>query len=293
MKYFERLHPIPCFIYFICVLLISSFAQNPIISCCSFLFAVGFCIALTGAKKTAVSLLYALPLIIIIALINPIFVHKGETYLFFLNDNPVTLEAALYGCYSSVTIAAFFYWCKCFSIIFTSEKFVYLFGKVAPKLSVLLSLVLSFIPRLKRKYKQIDQAQKALGIYATDSFTDKLAAKFRVISVLITAALENSVDTADSMTARGYGLKGRTSFSPYVMAFNDWLVLIGECLLACASLTFIILGAGEFLFYPAISNFAFGVKEVILFVCVAMLFSLCVFVEIKDDIKWRLLKSKI
>lgn len=293
MRYFERLHPVPCFIYFVCVLIITSFAGNPIITCCSFVFSVGFCTALTGVKKTAVSLLYTLPLMIIIALINPVFVHKGETYLFFLNDNPVTLEAILYGCYSSVTLAAIFYWCKCFSIIFTSEKVVYLFGKTAPKLSVLLSLVFSFIPRLTRKYKQIDQAQKALGIYATESFSDKLAAKFRVLSVLITAALENSVDTADSMAARGYGLKGRTSFSPYVMAFNDWFVLVCECLLACASLAFIISGTGKFLFYPAISPFLFGVKEVIMFVCTAMLFLLCVVVEIKDDIKWRLLKSKI
>ena len=32
-----------------------------------------------------------------LAVMNPIFIHSGETILFFMNDNPVTLEALIYG----------------------------------------------------------------------------------------------------------------------------------------------------------------------------------------------------
>lgn len=37
----------------------------------------------------------------------------------------------------------------------------------------------------------------------------------KIMSILVTWALENAIDTADSMKDRGYGLPGRTAFSIY------------------------------------------------------------------------------
>ena len=41
---------------------------------------------------------------LLMAFANPLLVHNGETVLFFMNDNPVTLEAMIYGGMSSLMI---------------------------------------------------------------------------------------------------------------------------------------------------------------------------------------------
>lgn len=293
MKFFDKLHPLSEFFYFAAVILLTALSANPIISGLSFIFAVLFCGFYTGVKKLFSSLSCALPLMIIIALINPIFVHKGDTILFFLNDNPVTKEAVLYGVFSSVTISAVYYWCKAYNEIITSDKFIYLFGKIAPKLSLLLSLIIGFIPKLKKKYKQIDEAQKALGVYASKSYVDKIANKFRVLSILLTDSLENSVSVADSMQARGYGLKGRTSYSPFVFTFYDGAVLLLTALTGGAAIILCAFKTADFGFYPTLTPMIFGVKECIFYACSAIVFALCSIIEIKEEIKWACLKSKI
>lgn len=66
-----------------------------------------------------------------------------------MNDNPVTLEAVCYGFAVGVMIMSVFYWFKCFNAVMSSDKFIYLFGRVIPKLALLLSMTLGFIPKLK------------------------------------------------------------------------------------------------------------------------------------------------
>ena len=96
MKFFDKLHPAAAFIYFVVVVTLTMFTSNPLVVGASFVFGVAFCCFYFSARDMCGSLLLALPMMIVIALVNPLFVHKGDTILFFLNDNPVTKEAILY-----------------------------------------------------------------------------------------------------------------------------------------------------------------------------------------------------
>ena len=221
------------------------------------------------------------------------FVHKGETILFFLNDNPVTKEAIVYGAFASMMIMSVFYLCRCYTEIMTSDKFIYLFGRVIPKLSLVLSMILAFIPKLKRKYKEIDEAQKALGIYATESYVDKIRSKMRVLSILLTNSLETSVDTADSMRARGYGLKGRTSYAIYRFTVADFAYLMFSIIFGVATVVLIMLGTSEFYYYPTISVIKGTPTVYILYSSLVLLAGSSIFMEVKENFLWRYLKSKI
>lgn len=293
MRYFDRLHPITSFVYFILLLLIAMLTMNPVIITICYLASVVFCKMLIGIRKLLCSLAYSVPLMLMTALINPMFVHKGETILFFLNDNPVTKEAIIYGALASMMIMSVFYFCRCYTEIMTSDKFIYLFGRVIPKLSLVLSMILTFIPGLKRKYKEIDEAQKALGIYATPSYVDKICSKMRVMSILLTNSLESSVDTADSMRARGYGLKGRTSYAIYRFNASDLAYLAFSLVFGVASLVLIMLGASEFHYYPTITVIKGTPKAYILYFSLVLLAGSSIFMEVKENILWRYLKSKI
>ena len=293
MRYFDRLHPITAFVYFMLLLLVAMLTMNPVIITICYLASVVFCGMLIGLRKLLSSLAYNIPLMLMIALTNPMFVHKGETILFFLNDNPVTKEAIVYGSFASMMIMSVFYLCRCYTEIMTSDKFVYLFGRVIPKLSLVLSMILAFIPKLKRKYKEIDEAQKALGIYATESYVDKIRSKMRVLSILLTNSLETSVDTADSMRARGYGLKGRTSYAIYRFTASDFTYLAFSIIFGVTTVVLIMLGASEFYYYPTISVIKGTPTVYILYSSLVLLAGSSIFMEVKENFLWRYLKSKI
>lgn len=293
MRYFERLHPVCSFFYFVSVIISAMFTMDPLIIIVFFVCGAVFFGILAGFGKLLSSLAYVIPLIVLIALTNPLFVHKGKTILFFMNDVPVTKESMIYGAFSATSLAAIFYWFRCYSEIMTSDKFIFLFGRIMPKFSLVLSMTLSFIPRMKRKFREIDDAQKALGIYVSESFFDKIRGKMRVLSILLTNSLETGVDTADSMRARGFGLRGRSSFAIYRFTVSDAVFLAFTAACGIAAAVLISLGAGDFSYYPTISNTGISAQDSLLYMLSLLLAGTSVFMEVKESITWRFLRSKI
>src|SRR5699024_7812891 len=136
MNSFSNQHPFVLLVYYIAVLSITIFMMNPFVLCMSLFGSLLFYLMLTSVRKVWQEVRFYLFVFLLIALTNPLFVHKGETILFFLNDNPVTYEAIIYGIFISMMLIAVIFWSKAYSLLMTSDKFVYLFGKPIPKLSL-------------------------------------------------------------------------------------------------------------------------------------------------------------
>ncbi|MCM1042711.1 MAG: energy-coupling factor transporter transmembrane protein EcfT [Corallococcus sp.] len=292
-KAFSNYHPLILFVYFTVTVFVTMFTVNPVLLAVSFAGSLTFCWMLTGGRELLKSLAYSLPLLIIIALTNPLFSHNGETVLFFLNDNPVTAEAILYGVAVAVMIISVFYWFKCFHEVMTSDKFVYLFGSVLPKLALLLSMTLGFIPKMKQRYKEIDQSQKALGIYVSRSYVDRIRSRIRILGILLTWSLENSVETADSMKARGYGLKGRTSYAIYRWHGRDTVVASVCAVLSAGVIYLMFSGYGDYRYYPTLAPIDISALAIVLYAGLFVLMFLSTAIEIKENVIWRYLRSKI
>ena len=293
MNRLKLLHPINIFTYFILVTIITLLTQNPIIIGLSFISSILLYISLKGFNALVKNLVYTIPFILLLALTNPLFVHKGETILFFMNDNPITLEAILYGLNFSFMLTSILYWFASFNELFTSDKYIYLFGSFAPKFSILLSTTLRFIPLYVRKFKEINNAQKALGLYISNSYFDRIKSKFRVLSILISWSLENAIDTANSMNSRGYKLKGRVNYSNYKFTFNNIIVISIIILFSITTLIFYILNYLNYNFYPTIQQINTNFIDIILYFFIFSIFNLFTVIEIKEDIVWQYLKSKI
>ena len=97
----DGFHPVPAFIYLAWMILLSAFSRDPVITALSLFGAALFCSRLQSARESLSDLGFYSALFIIFAAANPLFSHNGVTPLFFLNDNPVTLEAVLYGVQSA------------------------------------------------------------------------------------------------------------------------------------------------------------------------------------------------
>ncbi len=231
---FSRCHPVLNFFYFGVVLVFTMFNQHPVFLGISYIAALSYSFILNGVKKTMKqSFLFTLPGLLIVALLNPMFNHYGVTMLYYIESsgNWVTLEALVYGVVLGAVMFVVIQWFSCYNQIMTSDKFVYLFGRIIPALSLVLSMALRFVPRFMAQLKIIRNGQKSMG---RDTSNGNLISRARhglnILSILITWALENAIETSDSMRSRGYGLHGRTAFSIYSFTKRDkilGIVMVG------------------------------------------------------------------
>ncbi len=293
MNRLQGIHPAVSAVYFLSVLLVTMFTSNPILHALALLGGAAFCSVLESKKVFFKSLVFCFFLFVLTAFTNPLFSHNGVTPLFFLNGNPVTLEALLYGVDIAAMLIAVIYWFKCFNYIMTSDKLLFLLGKVSPKISLVISSALRFIPLLKTQASKIRAAQKAMGLYASSSLWDKLRASLRVYSALITWSLENAVDTGLSMKSRGWGLKGRTCFSLFRFTRGDAVFLAFIVLSDVVTVAFTAGGTMNFAFYPRISRLDFNIYALFASAAFGALSFLPFILEILESVKWTYYKSKI
>ncbi len=291
MKDFADYNPIAIFIYFLAAAGFAMFTADPVILAISLAGSVLFFIFRNGHKELR-SHLFFLILFLVMSLINPLFNHNGVTVLFVMNDNPVTLEAFYYGIASSAMIVSILYWFRSFTQIMTGDKLLYLFGSAAPKLSLILSMALRYIPLFGKQSKKTDSAQKALGLYKDDNIVDRVRGGTRVFSVMVTWALENGIITADSMTARGYATRRRTFFALYKFRKNDLVLILISLGLLVVSAVGMGLGVTSFEYYPAIQSAPVTAASIFTYAAYGLLAFIPTIFEAEEGLKWKYLLSR-
>ena len=143
----SRYHPLVNFLFFALVLAYSMVLMHPVCLAVSLTGALVYAGELGGRRALAGHLKFALPVLLLAAIVNPAFNHAGVTILTY----PLTLESILYGLAAGAMLCAVVRWFVCFNAVITADKFVYLFGRVIPALSLVLSMTLRFVPLFRRQ----------------------------------------------------------------------------------------------------------------------------------------------
>ncbi len=291
---FSSYHPVVNFVYFVAVILFSMFFLHPVFLGISLVCGTAYSLYLNGRRAARFNLLYMLPLFLIFAVMNPVFNHAGATILVYVNDNPITLESIAYGFAAAAMFVSVMIWFSCYNAVMTSDKFIYLFGRVIPALSLVLSMVLRLVPRLKAQIHVISNAQKCIGRDVSNGNVIQRAKNgLKILSILTTWALENAIETADSMKSRGYGLKGRTSFSNYRFDKRDGLGMAALLVLIAVVLLGAVLGENNMVYFPALYAKPFSALGLIVYAGYAGLCLMPLILNLWEDAKWARLLSKI
>ena len=283
------------FVYFTLVLTFSMFFMHPVYLTVSLLCAAAFSIRLSGKSALRPQLKFLLPTVLAVALINPAFSHAGVTILAYLpSGNPLTLESIVYGTAAAVMLAAVILWFSCFNVVMTTDKFVYLFGRVIPAMSLVLSMAFRFVPRFAAQFREVSEAQRCIGRDLSEgSAVERIKKAASIVSIMVTWSLENAAQTADSMKSRGYGLSGRTAFSVYRLDGRDkallvWLLLCGFYI-ACGW----VAGGIVFHYYPMMEGTQLGVFQLSFMLAYLLLCLTPHILDAVEDIKWKHSSSEI
>ena len=233
---FERCHPAVNLIYFAAVLVGMVTFQHPAFLVISFLSAFAYSVK-RNRWKAVVFNLCLLPLVIAFALYYSSYTHFGMTVLRqnFVGNN-MTLESLVYGFVLGVTGAGVCIWFSCVFTVFTTDKVVYLLGKVSPRLSLFLAILLRMIPRIEKEAKRINMAQQGIGRGVNQgNIFRRFRNGVRIFSMLITWTIDSLTIASESMRSRGSSLRGRKAFSIYRFDNRDRAYVVG--LFLCLTLT--------------------------------------------------------
>lgn len=292
---FSKLNPFVLLFFFIFAIGFSMFIDEPICLVMSFFSALICCLQINGKKTLRLCFVYILPLSIILIILNPIFNHQGVTILgYFPWGNPLTLESLIYGIVPCVVLASVMLWFSVFNTVMTSDKIMYLFGKLAPSLSLLISMALRFVPKFSQELSKTRKAQKCIGCDVSDgSVLMRIKNAVKILSIMITRSMEEAVETADSMKSRGYGLKGRTTYAIYTFDRKDAVALAVILILGCAMLTITLCGCFEFYYFPMISSYGTGFFKIMGHIVYLFLLTIPLILNVEEGLRWKLSRSKI
>ena len=292
---FSKLNPVISFLFFISAVVMGMFFVHPVLTGCS---AVSGLIYYFTIKKRAGFrfLIFLACAFAVLSAINPLFNAGGSIVLFTYFGRPYTFESLLYGMSLAGMVVSVLCWFACYNAVMTSDKFIYIFGRILPALSVVLTMILRLIPEFKKKAGQIITARRCIGMAGDSSLNkkEKIRNGTVVLNALTVWALENAITSADSMNARGYGSGRRTNYKNYRFGRSD---IIGTSVMA-ALVAFIIVcaanGGARASFIPELDISWFG-NPWMTAACISYTVFLLIpsVFNIKEAITWRILRSGI
>lgn len=287
---FSGCHPAVNLIFYVFAIGITMFSTDPIFLAVTTLFSWAYSILLKGVKALKTNLLLMLPIVLVMTIVNGLFTHNGATVLFFINDSRITLEALAYGMAAAVLLTAVVIWFVSFNVVMSSDKLIYIFGKAAPVLGLTLSMIFRFIPLLKNRFREIRMGQQCMGRHTEGGAFAKTRQLCKEVSILISWSLEASIETSDSMEARGYGLHGRTSFHLFKMSPTDWTTLAAISVTGIIAMIGCVMGKTSIYYYPVIKFAEWDIWRIITLISFALLLAVPMILDITGERKWQQLR---
>lgn len=291
---FASLHPFISFFYFVAILIFTMLFKHPIYEV-SLLTIVLFTLFLLDRGKSLKShLRFYLWMGLFIIILNPIFSSKGSTILFYLRNKSVSLESVVYGIIAALSLFNILIGFNIYNIIITPQKFLYLFANIIPKLSFILTITMRFIPLFQRHMREIIDVQKTLKHSSLPlSYKEKLIQSMTTLNTLVSWTLEESLENASSMRARGYGAFKRTSAIIYSFHLRDVTVLSTFIVTFILILSGFWLQFGTYTFFPTLMPLTFYRWQWLHYLLFLCFLGLPMFIEMREHTRWLFMKSKI
>ena len=199
---FSGYSPAVNFIFYISTVFLTVLIVHPAFLACSLVLSAVYYLQVRGRQGLGM-ISGMIPVFAAVSLINPLLNTGGDRVLFYLGQRPYTLEALYYGMALGAMFVAVILWFASYNRTMTSDKFMYVFGRRSPVISMILTMVFRMVPGFQRKARQIMTARRCIGkMDSGSSLQRKLRPSFAVVSSLTSWALEGGVITADSMVRK-------------------------------------------------------------------------------------------
>lgn len=283
MNTFQEYHPAAVFLYFIAAVAVDLLFFDPVILCISFVSHSIFYLYIKGVRTGILFIGKCLLFALLCLFVNTLVNHRGASVLFFAGGLPVTVESAFYGMLTGLLLTDSVLVFGCYHSIMTSEKLMCLTGNFFPSFSLVFSMALGLVPKMKRDYEKLKECQPPAR---------SVKRQAGMLSALVGFSLEDSLEMGISMRYRGYGSGKRTSIYSRKFGRRDGVLAGAVVLAAMAGIAcYVWSGAGLDVF-PYI-EFRCNRAGAAAYAVFAVLFNIPMAVNVWEEIKWNRIVSKI
>lgn len=285
---FERFHPLTNFLYYLGAVSLIMVMKHPLYYVASLCLLIGLNILVDKLQQVKSWWKVFLIMSLFILIVNPLINHRGNTILFYIGSNSITLEAAVSGVVLACSLIAILLLFTTYNRIITPNKFIYLFGRILPQTALLLMLSMRFVPLLRRRLKEITLVQASRGrSMSQGSLTQRARSGIDMVQILLTWSLEEALQTADSMKARGYGARNRSQYQAFLWRKKDTFLVLVMILLFLPVIVLTTRGVGVLEIYPALQAISFKMSDWVSFTLYSLFISLPLLLEGREVIRWR------
>ena len=250
---FSMSHPAVPALYIVLTLGLTMFSMQPVLIALSLAGGLAYGFATRGAARTLGALRWQLPVILIIALVNPLFSASGSTELFRIGMRAVYFESMVYGLCMGGLFVASVLWFEAAASMLEYDKVLALLGNAAPVIALMISMCMRLIPQFLRRGRTVLAVQDAIDVPGRAP-TDPVRSRLRASSVLMGWGMEDSLERADAMRSRGWGaVPRRTTYARYWLGRGDVVALVGLALFGVVAVAVAWTATTQYSFYPQLS----------------------------------------
>lgn len=266
----------------VCVLTMSAF--HPVLVAISFFAGVACSMLQRGVRNTLSSFAWQLPLVLLICVANPLFSASGSTELLRVGVVVVYSESLAYGACMGLLFVSTLLWLGCAFRVLTFDKIMALTGNAAPTVTLMLSMTGRLVPELVRRGKLVSDVQEACTAAHAEAGRKNRLKRTRLMSVLVGWSLEDSLETADTMRARGWSrYRKRSVYRRRAFRRRDAMALFFVVALAVLDVVVAVQMVSSFSFYPTMAPLVFDLR----YVLYALLFALPSLVTLWRAWEWK------
>jgi energy-coupling factor transport system permease protein len=158
--------------------------------------------------------------------LNFVSAHLGTTVLFSIPDQvpalggPYTLEALAFGATGGLTVGAAILAAAPFSLLLASHEVMDALPAALSRTGAAIAASLGLVPAVAASFVQVTEAQRLRGWRPRGprSWSE-------IVVPVVLTSVEESIQLAESMEARGFGSGPRTSVKPARLLRSDWLLI--------------------------------------------------------------------
>ncbi len=277
------------------ILVLFAFIYNNPYYLITFLICIVALIILQGiGNELKTTLKFFVPMSVIIILLNPLVSHVGTTKIYIIGNYFITLEALTYGIIMSLSLLIILLAFTSYNKTVSYQEMLYIFSKRFPNISMVIIMALRFIPLFNYRLSEVNKISKfdKKQYFNTNknSMVEKISKTANLLVVVVSWSLEESMITAKSMKARGYGIKERTSYLSYKFHKTDYMLtgFISFSLLIC--IIGLTQGFGRIEIYPTLMFSDSESTVNIYYLSLLLLLLPLIYLEIREKLIWNDLK---
>jgi energy-coupling factor transport system permease protein len=235
--------------------------DSPVVLAGTLIGIIGAGIAAGLGRELAGAARLALPLVLLVALVNPLVSREGLTVLIggpvvpVLGRVDITLESLVFGCVAGARVLVVILAFALFSAAVDPDKVLRLFRRLSLRSALTASLATRLVPVLGRDAERLSDAYRLRAPRPADGARlARIRRGATLTRALAAGALERSIDLAAALEVRGFGTGSRHRPTPNVRPWSrhDFAFAGATLTIVAAAAAGAITGLAGFDPYPSL-----------------------------------------